>query len=90
MKKGKRVVGRYICIDYRKTSHQPKLGITASSKYGKAPERNRFKRLVREAYRKNREQLPSNLQIHALPRFRAKEAKLQDIEQELIQLLSNL
>ncbi|EPP37001.1 Ribonuclease P protein component [Chlamydia avium] len=35
-----------------------KLGITVSKKFGKAHERNYFKRIVREAFRQQRHQLP--------------------------------
>ena len=49
---GKRYVGAKILAHYRlgRVSHS-KLGITISRKWGKANKRNRFKRVVREAYR---------------------------------------
>lgn len=90
MRQGKRRKGRYIYLDFRTYSRGSKLGITASSKYGDAPTRNRFKRIVREAYRQNRSQLPPNLELHVLPRFQAKLAKKQDIETEMLSLLSDL
>lgn len=43
-----------------------KLGITVSRKYGNAVKRNRFKRLVREAFRVRSSQFPSGTMIHAL------------------------
>src|SRR5437660_1044190 len=57
VKQGDRRVGRFLCIDCR-PAKLLKLGISASSRYGSAPERNRFKRLVREAFRKNYASLP--------------------------------
>lgn len=77
----KRIVGKVLCIDYR-PSGSTRLGITASGRYGAAHERNRFKRLVREAFRLNRKALPS-LDLHIVPRQYAKGAKLSDVVAEL-------
>jgi ribonuclease P protein component len=80
----KRLVGRALCIDYR-PSKMTRLGITASSRYGSSCERNRFKRLVREAFRLARNDLPC-LELHIVPRQHAKQAKLCDIAAEFKQL----
>lgn len=75
-------MGHFLCADYREAK-QARLGITASRRFGNAPERNRFKRLVREAFRQNRSILPS-LEIHVIPRQMAKKAKLHHIAEELL------
>jgi len=86
LKHGSRLVGKFICIDHRKEARL-RFGITASGRYGNSPERNRFKRLVREAFRTSRAELPPNLAINILPRQKAKEAKMGDIREELLRLL---
>lgn len=52
MKKGRRFFGQVIVIASC-SSDLPRLGITVPRKYGNAVQRNRFKRLVREAFRLN-------------------------------------
>jgi ribonuclease P protein component len=45
-----------------------RLGLSVSRKLGSAVVRNRWKRLVREAFRRNRHQLPAGLDLIVLPR----------------------
>lgn len=84
-KEGKRLVGRYLCVDYR-PAKTARLGISASGRYGSSPERNRFKRLVREAFRQSYAKLPS-LDLNVIPRQCAKQASCSNIADELIRLL---
>jgi len=86
-REGKRLVGSRICVDRARSFKGTRLGITASSHYGNAPERNRFKRLVREAFRLNRSRLPFGIDCNVIPRQFAKNATLSDIQEELIRLL---
>lgn len=67
-----------------------RLGITAPSRYGNAPERNRFKRLVREVFRKNLCHIPSDFEFSVAPRQRAKKASEDDIRQELLDILCSI
>ena len=86
--KGKhRFVGRFLCIDKR-DAKKMRLGITASSRYGNAVERNRFKRLVREAFRTSFSRLLPSQEIHVVPRQLAKNARLRDIQEEIGRLLT--
>ena len=82
----KRIVGSRICLDIFQGTFL-RLGITAPTRYGSAPERNRFKRLVREVFRLNRRKLPGNLELNVSPRQLAKKASFEDIQHELLTLL---
>jgi ribonuclease P protein component len=87
-RRGKRLVGSWIIIDCC-YSNSTRLGVTVSKKYGKAHERNRFKRLVREGFRLSREELPQGRDLNVRPRSAAKNATSKDIQKELIGLLSS-
>lgn len=82
------ISGKYLVLDYYKgSSLRPRLGITVTKKYGKAHDRNRFKRLVREAFRKTQGLLPEDLEINVRPRVLAKEASALMILEEFLMLL---
>jgi len=65
-------------------NHCPKLGITVTRKFGKSHERNRFKRLVREAFRLTNYQFFSGIDILVQPRSLAINATNQNILDELL------
>ncbi len=46
----------------------PRLGLSVSRKVGKAVVRNRWKRLLREAFRLSRQQLPVGIDLVVIPR----------------------
>ncbi len=80
--------GQLIVVEQRQgRADTPKLGITVTRKYGKSHERNRFKRLVREAYRLNSSQFPAGIEIHIRPKHSARHARMQDIQAELLALV---
>lgn len=65
---GQKYVGNKILIFYRfSQSSNPRLGITITKKWGKAHDRNRFKRVVREGYRTEYLNLPLNLELNIHP-----------------------
>ena len=60
----------------------PRLGLSVSRKLGGAVVRNRWKRLLREAFRLSREQLPPGVDLVVIPR--------QEVKPELASLMASL
>jgi ribonuclease P protein component len=89
MARSVRHVGYWICIDIRpNNSTNTLLGITVTRKYGKAHDRNRFKRIVREAFRLSLSKIPCGFDLNIKPRTQSHHAKTQDIMNELLNLLN--
>jgi len=85
------ISGKFLVLDYsREDASNAKMGITVTKKFGKAHERNRFKRVVREAFRKTLVNLPSNIQLNIRPRYHAKEATSEHVLFELKTLLESI
>lgn len=80
-RRGKSWAGHYLVIQTLHREGPARLGITVTRRFGKAHIRNRFKRLVREAFRLSK--LPSHLIIHVRPRTEAQGAAFLDIQAEL-------
>ncbi len=63
-----RVVTPHFIVYGRRTGGPTRIGITVSRKVGKAVVRNRIKRLVREAFRRHHDALPTGLDLVAVAR----------------------
>ncbi len=66
-----------------------RLGVMVGRKHGKAVRRNRIKRWVREAYRRNKAELPVGLDIVVVPRAGV-ELDYHTVERSLRQLAQDL
>jgi ribonuclease P protein component len=89
MKEGRRLSGSEVKVECRKSgrSPEPKLGITVSRRYGKAHDRNRFKRIVREAFRQLAPTLPRHLELNVSPKTNPQSLTLQAVLTDLKTLL---
>lgn len=77
--------GQWILVDICLTRGPfSRLGITVTKRYGQAPQRNRFKRLAREAFRLSYAQFHHSIDVILRPRSRSAHASMKDIQQELL------
>jgi ribonuclease P protein component len=63
----------------------PRIGLSVSRKVGGAVVRNRWKRLLREAFRLSREELPAGVDLVVIPRADA-EPELPTVTRSLVQV----
>lgn len=68
----------------------PKLGLTVSKKYGKAHDRNLFKRWAREIFRKNKYKVPRGLEINLAPGMQAEPITYNRLESDLLKFIQTL
>ena len=70
--------------------HGPRLGVSVSKDHGGAVRRNKLKRLLREAFRLERQRLPVELDLVLIPRQRAEDFPLAELRAELVILVERM
>ena len=89
--KGKSTSSKYAAVYCRKNkSRKNKLGITVSTKIGKAVQRNRIRRRFREIYRLNEDKLESGYDIVIVARSKSKYVRYCELESDFLRLCSKL
>ncbi|MGD9719725.1 MAG: ribonuclease P protein component [Pirellulales bacterium] len=63
-----------------------RLGLSVSRKVGGAVERNRWKRVLREAFRLSRDRLPPAIDLVVIPRADASQAQLSTAAESLVKV----
>lgn len=82
-------VGQWVFIDVRKNyTAVTRLGITVTRKFGNSPERNRFKRVVREAFRLSYSSLFKGFDLNVRPCRSKLNPSMQEIQCDLLRFLS--
>lgn len=90
-KRGKSEVSPVLAVYVRKTrSEKNHIGITVSTKVGKAVVRNRVRRRIREAYRLNESRFETGRDIIIVARVRAAHSSFLEIEAALLSLAEKL
>lgn len=92
LKQGRRFSGSDVRVEYRRHGKgaSPKLGITVSRRYGKSHDRNRFKRIVREAFRELSPSMPADLELHVSPKGKHSALTMLSILVDLKDLLQKI
>ena len=88
---GRKIQGRHFtAFTLENAEGRPRLGITATRKIGNSVERNRARRLVREAFRKNKwlAEVGVDIVINVKPLL--VDASYRDVEVEFIALLQRV
>jgi ribonuclease P protein component len=88
-RRGRLFQDRYFRIFYLERPGPPRLGLTVSRKLGKAVARNRIKRVIREAFRLNKE-LFMDLDLIVQPRRAAMELSKKALRERFLKAASHL
>ena len=89
--KGKNAASQYAVVYCRKSrSPVNKLGLTVSTKIGKAVVRNRVRRRYKEIYRLNEDQFDAGYEIVIVARAKSRNARYYELEADFLNLCKKL
>lgn len=86
--RGSRAAGDWVTVVCLRRSDQkpPRLGVSVSKDHGSAVRRNKIKRLLREAFRHERPELPRGIDVVLIPRQRTEPIPLPELRAEIARL----
>ncbi|MFW6157977.1 MAG: ribonuclease P protein component [Planctomycetota bacterium] len=83
--RGRRSIGRYVVVYLAPNElGRTRLGAGSTARLGNAVQRNRQKRLVREAFRLVKHQLPHGVDLVVLPKVPWTEPTLDELEADVV------
>lgn len=82
--------GVFLVICLRNQVGVTRLGLSVSRAQGNAVQRNRMKRVIREAFRKERGVLPEGFDLVVIPKDRRRASRLATAAPALLELLARL
>ncbi len=87
-KYGRSIADKYIVLYSLKNGLEiSRLGVSVRKKFGNSVKRNRVKRLIKEAFRLNKDNVVKGYDIIIIPRFSAAEVGFFVIERSFLKLL---
>ncbi|MHC5065018.1 MAG: ribonuclease P protein component [Planctomycetota bacterium] len=89
--RGRRIRGETMTlVAFKRRSSGMRLGLSVSKDHGCAVRRNKIKRLLREAFRLERPQLPGRYDLITIPTKREGKYRLDELRQDFVDLLRRL